>query len=181
MQDLLPREATLPGSSFSLTQFWATACMSHVQDLLDSLGDTPPGYEWDFGTGEDDFEDVPRAFQQDTDLEDTEDFKDEAAFAQGSPLWADLRESIMPSSDDSGPRAFTHIEALREQGELFRMMQVRWWACQSAGQLPASGQQPNPPASRHCPATPLVWATGRLCCCTRHAPAPAIHHAPHHH
>ena len=100
-------------------------CMSHVQDLLDSLGDTPPGYEWQFGTGEDGLEDVPRAFQQDTGLEDTEDFEDEAAFAQGSPLWADLRESIMPSSDDSGPRAFTHIEALREQGELFRMMQVR--------------------------------------------------------
>ena len=109
--------------------------MPHVQDLLDSLGEPPPGYEWEFGTGQDDIDDdfgedafgvdtrdVLEAAKQDADLEDNED---EAGFAQGSPLWADLRDSIMPSSSDSGPRAFTHLEALREQGELFRMMQVR--------------------------------------------------------
>ena len=118
--------------------------MPHVQDLLDSLGEPPPGYEWDFGTGEDDFdgdpgedafdidfgEDVLEAAQQDADLEDMKDDEHEAGFAQGSPLWADLRESIMPGSSDSEPGAFTHVEALREQGELYRMMQVRWQGCQ---------------------------------------------------
>ena len=104
----------------------------------------------------------------------------------------------MPSSSDSGPRALTHVEALREQGELYRMMQVRWEGCQWAGQLfgrcrcsgkfaskapqlPASGRRLNLPASRHCPAAAHVWAPGQLCCCAGHAPAPAIQHALYHH
>ena len=113
----------------------STPYMSHVQDLLDTLGTPPPGYEWEFGTGEDAFdidtgEDMPEAAEQDENLEDIEEFEDEAAFAQGSQLWADLRESIMPSSSESGYRALTHVEALREQGELYRMMQVQWEGCQ---------------------------------------------------